>query len=307
MLLAAVHFLLLRDKQLGSPLAELAKYYPSVSREACDYAGVYAAFQKFCRTRTGELRELVATRLVQTNEVGRCSYLYLAFGLVGKLTGGRPLSLVELGTSAGLNLLFDRYGYTYRHPEFGSRHVGKTDSAVQIEAELRGDLLPEIPAQPPAVAFRCGIDLNVVDVNEPDEALWLRAMVWPDQLERAEVLKSAIDVLQEQPPRLVSGDALQQLDGVVRRVPDDSTLCIFHTHTIHTWSNEACEELLARLARIAERRALFHISTEWLDAAGPQLEIARWDADRANRQLLARCDDHGRWIEWSARDADFRT
>jgi hypothetical protein len=45
---------------------------------------------------------------VQQNEVRRCTLLLPAFALAAG-TVRSPLALVEVGASAGLNLLFDRY------------------------------------------------------------------------------------------------------------------------------------------------------------------------------------------------------
>jgi len=61
----------------------------------------------------------------QTNEVGR-SAAFLG-GLL-HLDRGLPLRLMEIGTSGGLNLLCDRYGYI---PEGGSP-VGPADRAAPV-------------------------------------------------------------------------------------------------------------------------------------------------------------------------------
>ena len=74
-------------------------------------------FRVWCLNRRDQLAELVATRLVQTNEVGRCTYLLAALTLVAQHLGGRTVALVELGASAGLNLLLDRYHYIAHLPQ----------------------------------------------------------------------------------------------------------------------------------------------------------------------------------------------
>ena len=52
-----------------------------------------------------------ATRSTQTNEIGRCALLLPAFGLVAAEVGA--LAHLDVGTSAGLNLLLPRYRYRY--------------------------------------------------------------------------------------------------------------------------------------------------------------------------------------------------
>lgn len=105
LLLAAVHALL-----LGGADHALGTFYPSVvPRAAVPSEDVMPAFRAFCRDYHHALRALVCTGLVQTNEPRRCTVLLPAFATVARLAGDRPLALIEVGASAGLNLLFDRY------------------------------------------------------------------------------------------------------------------------------------------------------------------------------------------------------
>src|SRR5262245_55878285 len=109
LLLAAVHSLLLSGANHA-----LSAFYPCVTHGAAVPPGdPLPAFRAFCRDYRDALLELVSTGLVQTNEPRRCTVLLPAFAAVAHLAGGRPLALIEVGASAGLNLLFDRYGYDY--------------------------------------------------------------------------------------------------------------------------------------------------------------------------------------------------
>src|SRR5829696_4036591 len=122
--LAAIHDELLRD-----PDHALARYYPTVGGEGPG-PGLGAALEDFCAVRADRLEATLATRSTQTNETGRCSGLLPAFAAVAD---GRPLALIEVGASAGLNLRWDRYAYDY-----GSRRAGAADSPVTIPCELVG-------------------------------------------------------------------------------------------------------------------------------------------------------------------------
>ena len=122
-----------------------------------------------------ELERLIATRSTQTNEVGRCTGLLPGLcHIAAQYEWHEPLSLLDLGTSAGLNLLFDDYAYTYRAAEGGAvRTAGTADSAVALECSVRDDLthLPELRL--PVMAERVGLDLSPVDPFSDDDALWL--------------------------------------------------------------------------------------------------------------------------------------
>ncbi len=149
LLLAAVHFLLLSG--VGHPLADfydtvrLVRGLPAGRTSSGDVA---AAFTDFCGGHRAELERLIATRSTQTNEIGRCTALLPGLGHIAAQYGwGEPLSVLDLGTSAGLNLLFDDYGYTYRSPEGAIvRTAGAPGATVALECTVRGTVtdLPEL-------------------------------------------------------------------------------------------------------------------------------------------------------------------
>ena len=292
LLFAAVHYLL-----LGGATDALSSYYPSLTRDPRPPDDAYPSFRDFCIARESEVRALMSTRLVQTNEVARCSYMLPAFALIADEGQGLPLSLVDVGASAGLSLLWDRYAYDYSD---GTR-TGDRSSPVRVDAEVRGDRKPPIPEEFPPVAFRIGIDLNPIDVTDPDSGLWLRALVWPEQERRAEQLKAAMQVGAADPPVIVAGDALTTLPSVLDRVPVESTLCVFHNQTL----NQLSEEDRGRVYAIADERSLSR-DVYVLSAEGRRgqsyatFELVRIKGGVRSSQELAAVDHHGKWLEWTA-------
>jgi hypothetical protein len=296
--LAAVHFLLL--KRTHHPLSA---FYPSVcgtsrSETTCRREDPYPIFRSFCLQYSGEIRDLVSTRLVQTNEVQRSACLVPAFARVVRHAQGRPLALIDIGASAGLNLLWDHYGYDYGH----GACYGDARSPVRIACTVRGDRRPPIPALLPAAAWRVGLDLSPVDVRDPEAALWLRALVWPEHARRVALLQCAIEVARRPPPSLMAGDALDLLPAVLPTVPRDVTLCVFHTFTVNQFSAEACDRLSSLLAEHSARRDLYRVSIEYAGQEFPRLRLVSFEGGVATEQLLARCGGHGEWIEWLAAD-----
>jgi hypothetical protein len=287
--LGAVHFLLLKGVQ-----HPLATCYPSLSPAPAASADPYPSFHAFCLEHQGEIRDLIATRIVQTNEVRRCGCLLPAFAKVAEQAAGRPLAVVEIGASAGLNLLWDRYGYDYG---IGS-HYGNPRSPVQIVCGLRNHRRLPLPAVWPVVATRVGLDLNPIDVRDHDAALWLRALVWPDEEGRAELLQQAVQVARHDPPTLLAGNALDLLPEVLTTIPRDQALCVFHTHTINQFPPEARAHLSALLAEHARGRDLYRVSIEWLGHTYPSLELISHKDGVKTEHLLAYCGSHGEWLEW---------
>lgn len=175
---ASLHFLVLSE-----PDSPLAAFFASVVGDAArpaDEAGPVVL--AFCHDHRSELEALLSGRLVQTNVVKRAAALRFALSIIAEQVD--RAYLVEVGASSGVHLLADRYGY-----RVAGRSAGDAGSPVQIEVDWRGtsDALGDLDRQP-VLAGRLGVDLNPVDVASPVERLWLRALVWPENLHEAQLL-----------------------------------------------------------------------------------------------------------------------
>ena len=294
-----------RHCQVGQPIPNL--FFAAVKRVLADHpddglnyhyagsarggkptAGLEEAFGEFCSAHSHEIRALVQTRRVQTNEIRRSSYLMPAFGLIARENPDRPLALIDVGASAGLNLLWDSYRYRYSD---GSTY-GPPDSPVVIEAETRTPM-PRIPDQLPRVTYRVGIDLSPVDLSDDEEYRWMMALVWPDHADRAELLAAARSIWLETPPEIVAGDAVAILPDVLTDAPEDATLCVFHCHTLNQFPVEARSAFYEILMGESERRIVYHVPSE-----GERMSVDRIDDRQSTTILSARRNAHGRWIEW---------
>jgi hypothetical protein len=294
LLLAAVHYLLLKSAE---PLPPLAGFFPGVAGGVARTGDPVSAFREFCLERCSEIRGLIASRRVQTNEVGRSACLLPAFALASETARGLPLELVEVGASAGLNLLFDRYAYDY-----GDGVVrGDAASTVRISCSLRGEAIPPLPEAMPKVGSRVGVDLDPVDVRDPDARLWQRALIWPEHMTRAENLRRALEIAQETPSPVVAGDALALLPGILDSILEDAVPCVFHTHAVYQFAPEDRHRLHALLVkRSALRDVVVRIGMEPSEAGRSVLSISIYRHGYAAEQRLADCDYHGAWLAWNA-------
>jgi hypothetical protein len=290
MLFAAVQFLLLNG--LEHPLAA---YYPTLGGLRAPDGDAPRAFRDLCLGQRRAVAELVATRLTQTNETRRCAYLYPAFAAAAAAGEGRPLALIELGPSAGLNMSWDRYGYDYGE---GLRR-GAEGSPVLISTELRGPAQPPLPAQPPAVAWRVGVDLNPIDLEDEMAVRWLEALIWPEHTERVARLRAAVGVAREARPPIVAGDALALLPELIAAAPAEATLCLYHTHVTYQFSPEMHARLDAILRAAARERPVMRLSCEGGNGP-PQLLLERRSGERHEERLLAIVSGHGTWVAWRA-------
>lgn len=322
MLFGAVQYLLLAGAD--HPLRE---FYPSVGgHRPAEQA--YPVFSDFCREFESQIVELVATRRVQTNEVGRCGVLLPALHIAFNRFERRPLYLIEVGASAGLNLQLDRYRYEYTRAPAGQplagargssthsdsaadaastkadtwRHMcGDPDSPVRMRTELRGDRLPPLPNDVPSVSGRVGVDLAPIDVRDDDAVRWAQALIWADQVHRIELFRSAVRLARQSPPRLIAGDGMDVLPSVVESVPHDATAVVFHSHCTYQMSEARRAEFDELLARLGRDRPLAHVSLEWIgEDSGPRMHLSERSGGRRDTQLLANYHSHGVWLEWLA-------
>jgi hypothetical protein len=256
----------------------------------------YPAFRQFALEHQNEIRVFFKTRTVQTNEVRRCALWLSAFSLIAERLDGQPLGLLEVGASAGLNLLWDHYGYHYSD---GMKR-GDLRSPLQLECEVRGKPL-SITDPLPTVAERIGIDLHPVNVQNTDAVRWLQALLWVEQPERAERLKQALSIAAQHPPKIIQGDAIEVFAQAVAQISSDLPLCVYHSFTLNQFSPQMRDQFTGRIEDEAKRREhLFRLSIEWLSGMNtPELQmVAYHNGAKVEERLLARVDHHGRWIEW---------
>ena len=322
LLLAAVH-----DLQLSGEEGELTRWYPTVALYRAAQSGArplgapespiarpeedpYPAFAAFCREHRPALEELLATRSTQTNEIGRCAVVLPALVTVAARVQ-QPLWLVELGASAGLNLLFDRFAYAYSDGTRG----GDPGSPVQLESELREGTLPELSM--PTVAGRVGLDQDPVDPTDERAARWLLACQWPDHPGRFSQLLGALDVRRNQtaPPVLVEGDMVEDLDEVVASVPDEAHLCLFHTWAAAYLAPRRQLDLVAAITGVGRHRPVSWLFAEHpfevpalpvphrpkgRSAPGSATALVAVELDGRTQSVLRLADahHHGRWLYW---------
>lgn len=251
MLLAGAHYLLLSGVE--HPLADV-------------YAGRSSApapplFRDLCLGHSTALLEVLNTRTVQTNEVGRSALLGPA---LTRAAGGEAVQLVDVGCSAGLNMLCDAYRLDYG--EHGS--TGPEDSPVRVDCGVTAGSPPIAPALP-VLSGRVGIDLDPPDLTDPDDARWLLACVWPGtgRFQRA---ARAIELGQTDPPRVLRGDALERLPEVLADL-GEGRIVVLNSWSFSYFSLEQREAYIDLLAEVGRNRPVRWLS---MDAPGVVEHVA---------------------------------
>ncbi len=275
------------------PSSELAAQYRRAGTSGHPAQDLGSTFTAFVEAHRDRIVDLLQTRMVQTNEVGRCSYLMPGFGIVASEHPNMPLAALEVGASAGLNLNWDKYRYRYSNGD----EFGPAGSKVVLECDARNGL-PELPTSFPKVNFRVGIDLAPVDLGDDEEYRWMQALLWPEHQDRGARLAAARDVWLQSPPAILRGDAVELLADTLEEVPQESALCVFHCHTLNQFPAEAKERFASILRDTSLRRTVYHMPSE-----GQRVRLCRIVEGTVTNLLSARRQVHGRWLEW---DTDAR-
>jgi hypothetical protein len=258
-------------------------------------SGEWHDFRRALETQGDFLARFVREQAVQTNEVQRCYALLPAFLFLAEAYGGRALDLVELGPSAGLNLLWDRYAYAYREGRWGSSEL--TLRGVEYAPVPR-----EVLGRRVEVRRRLGIDLKPVDVTAEHGARLLHAFIWPGRVERAQRLRKAIAILRREPPSLVRGDYVGLLPSVLADRDEDALTVVFQTASTGYIGPERRAELRELLEAAGRDGPLGWVSTRAVEELEEdrhdsyELEVALWPG--GERRFLLRCDFHGNWLRW---------
>lgn len=187
-------------------------------RQVCGVPENMTHLNSSLRQARERIRSVMLSRTTQTNEPARCSVL---LPILARLP--QPLALLEVGASAGLCLLPDRYGYDY-----GVRRIEPAVEGAPVFDCATNGAVP-LPDAVPQVVWRLGLDLNPIDLFSDEQVEWLELLVWPGQEDRANKLRAAINVARRDPPRVIRGNLLTDLERLIAMAPKGATLVVFHT------------------------------------------------------------------------------
>jgi hypothetical protein len=284
--LAAVHAMVLGGRAPG-----LAAFYPSAQGHF-EADAAWRALCDLCDAHRTELQHAAATLRVQTNEVRRSAVLAPGFLRVAARTG-LPLRIREIGSSAGLNLIFDRYGY-----ELGSHRLGDADSPLQLTASWDGGT-PDLAATL-RVASRRGCDVAPFEVRDPQHRLRLESFIWPEQLERLARLRAAIAVALRDSPTIDRAGAGDWVEAQAAE-PARGVATVFFHSVVWWYIPEAERARITSAIEAAGARATRDAPVAWLRMEGSRVEetelrLRLWP-DGADTHL-ANAHWHGASVRW---------
>lgn len=231
----------------------------------------------------------------QTNEVARSGVLMPGLMAIAAATR-LPLRLFELGSSAGLNLNLDRFGYA-----LGGVAAGDAGSALQLAPAWTGS---PPPAATVTIAARRGVDINPLNIADAATRARLMAYVWPDQAERVARATAAMALAQAFPPPVERGDAGEWVEAHVSTL-SGSVAVVFHSIAWQYFPLATQARIAAHMAATGAT-ATADASLAWLryemddatQAELPTLRLTLWDGGAPTETLLARVHPHGAFVQW---------
>lgn len=221
----------------------------------------------------------------QTNEVRRSAALIAALSVVAEHYS-KPVELLELGCSGGLNLCADKFCLSGKDVIFGP-----PSSSVRMAPDWEGS----VPVtQPLPIVARRGVDLSPIDPTQPEGRLKLLAYLWPDQPERMEMTKAAIGIARQTPTEISAGDAGEWTERVLANPAPGCTRVLFHTVAWQYFPKATKSRALQAIKHHSGPLVRFAMEAD--GGRGARLTLTHYPSGQT--QELGRADFHGRWVDW---------
>jgi hypothetical protein len=281
----------------GDEVPELSRAYPRDGRPG-DPDAAWTVGRALIASQHGRLTAFMGHE-PQTNEVRRSGVLLGGFLRVAAETG-LPLRCFELGASAGLNMLWDRFHYRLSQDDGGDAEWGDPAATVRVPIDWSGPA-PPVDAKPQVVE-RAACDRRPTDLTDAAQRQRLLACIWPDQFDRLERSRAAIALVAELGLRVEAADAL---DWVRARVQPQSGAATVLYHSIF-WQYlpaETREGLTAAIAEIGAQApeaapfAWLRMEPSPENLAVVELRLTCWPG--GEDRLLGVVHPHGAWVRAS--------
>jgi hypothetical protein len=231
----------------------------------------------------------------QTNEAGRSASIMAGLLWLATRLGPR-FELNEIGASAGINTMMGRY-----HFDLGGVTAGPSLSRMKIAPEWRG---PPPPRNRIEIVAARGSDRAPVDLTEPDQALRLKAYVWPDATERMARLDVAVAMAKRSPPDLVRTDAGDFVREILERPQEDGVARVLFHSIVWQSRPAATQQAISEAMENAGREASAARPLAWIaletnrETFKHELWVRYWPGG-AGAVKLAEAHPHGAWVQWS--------
>lgn len=296
-LLAAIHSLLMT----GTP-HRLANFYPSLNGKTKltnqNQSILCTDFLDFFRKYKNKIEPLLLNN-TQTNEARRCAALLPAFSELVKREKQNHFSLIEIGTSAGFLLNADQYAF-----DLNGFHLGNTNQTQPILTQWKGKLPENLQQNFIKIDHKIGIDLNPLDIEDDTVKTWLKALIWPEQVERLKIFDMACNELTKNKKNIIffKGYFENYINHVLSICADSKILCFLSVWVLYQFSTEEKNRLNDQLSMIAKtsNKKIYFILDDWeIDKMTDANNIILREYDPEGNYhdtKLCQAQHHGEWV-----------
>lgn len=285
LLMTAVHSLVLENSD-----CELARFFPTVSRQPVPGSDPYPAFKAFVLGAREKILPIIQSAYVNKTVLKRSACLRALLADVANRKGWDRVHLVDVGCGAGLNLFLDHWRMTYGN--LGD--VGPADSTIRFAIELRADSSPPL-GELPEILTRTGIDFNCFDLADAAQERWLLGCFFPDHPDLFDLTKRALAVLRREPPRFVTGNAEIELSKTLGELPGNDPVVVMHSLTLFQMSPKQKQSVSQAIRQACLVRPVARIGMEIL---GDKTTLIIADPDEPDPQTVGEADFDAAWMRW---------
>lgn len=231
----------------------------------------------------------------QTNEAGRSANFIAAMLWLAEQGLPPRFQCLEIGSSAGINLMLARYHY-----DLAGVQVGPEPGAMRFVPEWQGN---PPPGRRIEIVSTKGCDVAPVDLADPAQALRLKAYIWPEHKVRFERMEAAIAEAAKSLPDLVHMNAADFIEAELARPQEAGTTRVL-MHSI-VWQYVPADQqarvtaaMEAAGARATPERPLAWIALEANRVLHLHELVVRYWPGGGEPVMLARAHPHGASIDW---------
>lgn len=248
----------------------------------------------FAVDHADDVRTVMLARSTQTNEPARCAVLLPALATIPG-----PIALLEVGASAGLCLLYERYSYAWTDEMGRTTTLG--DAGLTLPCRVAGD--PPLPRAMPRIDARLGLDLHPLDPADPVVAAWLHCLIWPEHTNRIARLGAALSAAASDPPRVLAARVPEDVPDAVARLREEApgaTVVVVHSATVaylepsgRAAFGQTCRDLGARRLGLEGERPTADLGVPVPDGDHRGRFLLSLDDE-----VLGHADPHGQDLVW---------
>lgn len=251
--------------------------------------------KSFCKLYEKDLKSLISTRLVQTNEVTRSAILPFCIIKSSWYKELGSVHYIDVGSSIGFNLFWDKYSYDYG----GYGRIFNENSQLKIKCELKNEnkSFSVMGKKLPAVVSRVGIDIDPPQINDKSSIRWIKSLIPPDDYERHRLFDLAFTVAQQMNPKVLAGDARILFPQIISKYKDQIPALAFFSYSANQIFPDGLDGLLALLKKCSEIRPIYSIVIGFFGDEFPRIELIKCCSGKLTKKTMGHCDMYCEWID----------